>query len=65
VGATPQSGWEKIPPLPADFKPKISYEEFKALVRELHQAMMEHDPNYDLDAELEAEHQAILNGADL
>ena len=66
MATEPQSGWEKVPPLPADFHPKVSYEEFKEIVRRAHKAWVDHyGPDYDLDAEMEAEHQVILDGADL
>lgn len=47
-------------------KPKLTYEEFVRLVQDAHAAWVRNTPaDYDQDAEMDAEHRAVLGGADL
>jgi hypothetical protein len=57
---------DPLPTPPVEAKRKPTYEEFVAAIRRIREEIGEEAlAAWDLDAEMEAEHQAILNGADL
>lgn len=65
MATTPQSAAPEIPPFP-DGPSKLTLEERIELIQRLREELAPLVPKtWDLDAELEAEHRAVLAGHDI